>query len=157
GCVYEPADRIGLAFLTGRVLDRGTASRPAGVIAEQLDDRGVSLRVSTARHTMTVSCTCLAEDFDDVLAIVLDVVRSPVFPEPELAKRRAETLNALRQDLDNPAVRAVESLFELLYGRHPYGRPAKGTIPVIESLSRDEIAAYHRSRFVPDQLSLAIV
>ena len=75
---------------------------------------------------MTLSCTSLAEDFSEVLAIVMDVARRPAFPEPELAKRRAEAFTAVRQDEDNPAVRAVESLFTLLYGaEHPYSRPAR--------------------------------
>lgn len=157
GGVYEPAALGGLAFLTGRVLDRGTEDRPAAVIAEELDDRGVALRISTARHTTAVSCTCLAEDFDDVLAIVLDVVRYPVFPEAEFAKRRAEALNTLRQDLDNPAVRAVETLFEMLYGAHPYGRRSKGSIESVECIRRGDLVAYHAARFRPALLSLAIV
>ena len=64
-----------------------------------------------------------------MLALVLDIVRTPVFPEQEVAKRTAECLSAIRQDEDNPSVRAVETLFELLYGAsHPYGRKAKGTV-----------------------------
>ena len=117
------SDHPGLAFLTGRVLDRGTAHRSAEVIAEELDDRGVALRVATSRHTTVVSCTCLSEDFDDVLSIVLDIVRSPVFPEHEVSKRRADCISAIRQDEDNPSVRAVETLFELLYGAVASVRP----------------------------------
>jgi zinc protease len=157
GGVYEPPALSGLAFLTGRVLDRGTARRPAERLAEELDDRGVALRIATARHTMAVTCTCLSEDFDDVLAIVLDTVRNPVFPEDELEKRRAETLNSLRQDEDNPAVRAVQALFELLYGTtHSYGRPAKGTIDSVERITRADVVGYHRARVQPPRLVLAI-
>jgi zinc protease len=157
GGAYEPPTQPGLAYLTGRVLDRGTSSRSADEIAEELDDRGVALRVSTARHTMTVSCTCLSEDFDQLLSIVLDIVRHPVFPEAEVAKRRAECLSALRQDEDNPAVRAAETLFELLYGpMHPYGRRAKGTLEAVERTTRDDLVAYHAARFQPSALSLVI-
>jgi len=158
GAVHEPEDLPGLAFLTGRVLDRGTEHRSGEVIAEELDDRGVALRVTTSRHTMVVSCTCLAEDFDQVLAIALDVVRHPIFPEAEVSKRRAECITALRQDEDNPAVRAVETLFDLLYGAsHPYGRRAKGTLDGIERITRGDIATFHKARFQPAALSLALV
>ncbi|MEN3337822.1 MAG: zinc protease [Acidobacteriota bacterium] len=158
GSLYEPDHLTGLAYLTGRVIDRGTERRSADVIAEDLDERGVSLRIGTTRHTMTLSCTCLAEDFEDVLAIVIDVARRPTFPAPELAKRRGEAITALRQDEDNPAVRAVETLFELLYGAsHPYGRRAKGTPASLESIDRDAIAGFHRRHVRPATLSLAIV
>ncbi len=157
GGAYEPPALPGLAYLTGRVLDRGTSRRSADRIAEDLDDRGVALRVATARHTMAVTCTCLSEDFDDVLGIVLDTIRDPVFPEAEVEKRRAETLNALRQDDDNPAARAVQSLFELLYGSgHPYGRPPKGTVASVERITRSDLAAYHAARIGPSRLVLVI-
>jgi zinc protease len=158
GSAYEPAELTGLAHLTGRVIDRGTERRSAEVLAAELDDRGVSLRIATNRHHLTVSCTCLAEDFDDLLSIVLDVARRPVFPEEEIAKRRAETLTTIRQDDDNPAVRAVETLFELLYGvDHPYARRAKGTPETIARIDRNTIASFHARRVVPAALSLVVV
>jgi zinc protease len=158
GGAYEPEPLPGLAFLMGRVLDRGTEQRSAQAIADALDDRGVALRIATSRHTMSITCTCLAEDFCELLGIVLDIVRNPVFPEEEVAKRRAECLTALRQDQDNPAVRAVETLFELLYGEsHPYGRRSKGNEESIERISRDDLIAYHAARFRPSLLSLVIV
>ena len=158
GGIHEPDDLTGLAYLTGRVIDRGTERRTADEIAGELDLRGVSLRVGTTRHTMTLSCTCLAEDFEDVLAIVMDVARRPAFPEEELAKRRAESMTALRQDEDNPAVRAVETLSELLYGAgHPYGRRAKGTVETLERIDRRAIAGFHTRCVRPSVLSLAVV
>ena len=158
GGIHEPDDLTGLAYLTGRVIDRGTERRTADEIAGELDQRGVSLRIGTTRHTMTLSCTCLAEDFEDVLAIVMDVARRPTFPEEELAKRRAESMTALRQDEDNPAVRAVETLSELLYGAgHPYGRRAKGTVETLERIDSRAIAGFHTRYVRPSVLSLAVV
>jgi zinc protease len=158
GGVYEPDALTGLAYLTGRVIDRGTERRTGDEIAGELDQRGVSLRVGTTRHTMALSCTCLAEDFEDVLAIVMDVARRPTFPEEELAKRRSESITALRQDEDNPAVRAVEALSELLYGAgHPYGRRAKGSVETLERIDRYAIAGFHACYVRPAVLSLAVV
>lgn len=158
GSVYEPADLPGLVYLTGRVLDRGTDRRSGERIAEELDDRGVSLRVLTTRHTLGISCTCLVEDFDDMLALVVDVARRPTFPETEIAKRRAEAITAIRQDDDNPAVRAVESAFVLLYGaEHPYARRAKGTPASLERIDGAVLSEFHRRHVVPASLSLVVV
>ena len=158
GSLEEPDDRPGLAWFMGRVVDRGTASRSAMAIAEALDDRGVALRVTTNRHVLSLSCTCLAEDFRDVLEVLADVARNPVFPPDEIEKRRAETITAIRQDLDNPGVRASEALQTMLYGgAHPYGRPAKGTVESVERFTRDDLAGFHRARFGPGALSIAIV
>jgi zinc protease len=158
GSLYEPDDLTGLAWLFGRVIDRGTAARSADAIAEALDDRGVTLKVSTNRHVLTASCTCLSEDFHDMLALMADIVREPVFPPDQIEKRRAETISLIRQDQDNPAIRASESLQSLLYGpAHPYGRPAKGYVETIERVTREDLVTFHTRRFAPGSLTLIIV
>jgi zinc protease len=158
GSTFDPIDLPGLAYLTGRVIDRGTERRTASMLADALDERGVALRVSSNRQALTVSCTCLAEDFDDVLEIVADVVRNPTFPESEIENRRSEALTVLRQNEDNPAQRAVDAVLELMYGRlHPYGRPSKGTAPGVERVRRADMVAFHADRIRPGAMSLAIV
>src|SRR3954464_14052054 len=158
GSLEEPDDLPGLAFFLGRVIDRGTVTRSATDIAEALDDRGVALKVSTNRHVIVLTCTCLAEDFHDVLAVVADVARNPTFPQEEIEKRRAETITAIRQDQDNTGVRASEALQTLLYGSdHPYGRPAKGSVEAVERFTRADLVSHHSRRFAPGTLSIAIV
>ncbi len=157
GGLYEPDDQTGLAWFTGRVIDRGTPARSADSIAEALDDRGVTLKVSTSRHLMSLSCTCLSEDFADVLALVADVARHASFPSDEIEKRRSETITAIRQDQDTPGVRAGEALQALLYGgTHPYGRLAKGTIHAVERFSRADLAGHHAA-FVSPASAMVIV
>jgi zinc protease len=158
GSAFDPQDLGGLSHLTGRVIDRGTDRRSASEIADELDSRGVSLKVSSTRHMLTLSCTCLSEDFDDVLTIVADVVRRPTFPEEEIVKRRAEAVTVLRQREDNPASRAVDAALELLYSSdHPYGRPLGGTPESMERLTRADMVAYHHRRVRPGGLSLVLV
>jgi zinc protease len=158
GSIDEPEELGGLAYLMGRVIDRGTERRSAEAIAEALDDRGVSLQNASTRHTTPMSCTCLAEDFDELLSLTIDIARRPTFPEDELAKRRAESITALCQDADNPAVRAGEALSALLYGDdHPYGRPAKGTSASLERIDRASVAAFHARNIRPSILSIVIV
>jgi zinc protease len=158
GSLEEPDDRPGLASFVGRVIDRGTTTRSADAIAEVLDDRGVAVRVTTNRHVITLSCTCLAEDFRDVLDVLADVARNPTFPSDEIEKRRAEAITAIRQDQDNTGVRAGEALQQLLYGeRHPYGRPAKGTIASVERFTRDDLVTHHERHFAPATLMVVIV
>jgi zinc protease len=158
GSLYEPDQLPGLAWFLARVIDRGTTARSAESIADALDDRGVALKVSTNRHLTTLSCTCLGEDFIDVLDVLADIARNPVFPADQVEKRRGETITAIRQDQDNTGIRAAETLQALLYpGNHPYGRPAKGTIDSVERMSRSDLVAQHASRFAPSMLSVIVV
>lgn len=158
GSAREPEPLPGLAYLTGLMIDRGAASMTSEAIAEELDDRGVALRVVVTRHAFTLSCTCLAEDFIDILSLVSEMTRRPVFPDTELEKRRAEAITAVRQDADNTAVRATEGVLELLYGRnHIYARPAKGTLDTLESMTRADLVRFHSRHLIPTALCVVIV
>lgn len=158
GSAYDPPDRVGLAHYVSRVIDRGTERRSADEIAEAFDGCGVSLNTSVARHTLTVSCTCLAEDLEFILDLLGDVIRRPVFPDAEVATRRGEIVTAIRQDADNPSVRASEALFECLYpDGHPYGRLTKGTVEGVEAMTRESLVAFHRARFAPAGTILVLV
>jgi len=107
---------------------------------------------------LSLVCTCLAEDFEPILALLGDIVISPALPESEIAIRKGEVITAIRQDDDNPAVRASETLMAHLYpGGHPYGRRTKGSIDIVESLARADLARVHAAHFVPNQLTAVIV
>jgi zinc protease len=158
GSICDPVEAPGATYLLSRVIDRGTRSRSAAEIAEALDDRGISLAVVVTRHLFTLYCTCLAEDFEVVMSLVADIVTAPTVPASELATRKGEVITLLRQDEDNPAVRAVEALMELLYGAsHPYGRKQKGTIESVEQITREQLLALHGARITPDQVTAVVV
>ena len=158
GSICDPADAPGAVHLLSRVIDRGTATRSAEQIAEEFDNRAVALTITVTRHVFSVVCTCLAEDFEALLALLGDILMSPSVPDAELVTRKGEVITAIRQDEDNPAVRAVEALMARLYpDGHPYGRRAKGTIEAVEALTRERLIALHAQRFAPSELSAVVV
>jgi zinc protease len=158
GSICDPADAGGAVWLLSRVIDRGTVTRSAHDVADELDERGITLRVAVTRHVTSLVCTCLAEDFELVFRLLAEIVRQPSLPEDELATRKREVVTAIRQDQDNPAVCATESLMALLYpGGHPYGRRIKGTVDVVEGLPRGRLQRLHAERFAPGELTAVVV
>jgi zinc protease len=158
GSIADPEGMAGMTWFLSRVIDRGTATRSAADIAEELDSRGITLTVIVTRHLFSIGCRCLSEDFEPVLALLGDIVMSPSLPEGEIAIRKGEVITSIRQDDDNPAVRASEALMTLLYpDGHPYGRKAKGTIDAVEQFTRERLLQLHRDRFAPGELTAVIV
>ena len=145
------------SHFVSRTIDRGTATRSADEIAEELDGRGVSLAVTVNRHVLSLICTCLVEDFEPVLALLADIIRHPTFPSGEVETRRGEIVTLIRQDEDNPAVVAVEGLMAMLYGAaHPYGRPLRGTIGTVERIDSAVLSDFH-ARAVHAVAALSLV
>lgn len=158
GSIYDPPERGGAAHFASRVIDRGTATRTAEAIAEDLDGAGVSLAVTINRHVMSFVCTCLVEDFDLVLALLGDIVMAPAFPDEQVETRRPSVLTQIGQDDDNPAVVAAEGLMALLYGEaHPYGRRPRGTAEGVRTIDAHTLRAFHQRHFAPSATSIAVV
>jgi zinc protease len=158
GSIADPVGLPGITWLLSRVIDRGTATRSAADIAEDLDSRGITLTIIVTRHLFSLGCHCLAEDFEAVLSLFGDIIMSPSLPEEEIATRKGEVITSIRQDDDNPAIRASEALMELLYpAGHPYGRRTKGSIEGVEQITRERMLQLHGERFAPSALTAAIV
>jgi zinc protease len=158
GSVCDPAGVPGTVWLLSRVIDRGSARRSAADIAEELDSRGVTLTVSVTRHLTSVVCRALVEDFEPVLSLLAEIVMEPLLPPREIAIRKGEVITTIRQDDDNPLVRASETLMERLYpDAHPYGRRTKGSVEIVERITREQLLQLHDERFTPGQSSVAIV
>jgi len=157
GAFNDPPDRDGTAALCARVLDRGTAKRPAEVIADDLDGRGASLSVIAGRHQMALAATCLADDFEAVLALVADVARHPAFADEEIATRKETLITSIRQEEDNPATVAGDAFARALYGEHPYGRKVRGSVAAIEAIRRQDLVRFHQKGFDPATLIVIVV
>ena len=158
GAAYDPPQTEGIAHFVSRTIDRGTRTRSADQIAEELESRGAALTISVNRHTLSLVCTCLVEDFEVVLALLADVIRYPTFPDVEVETRRGEIITQIRQDEDNPATVAIEGFMAALYGEaHPYGRRVRGTVESVQRIDRAGLETFHRKYVTPQALSLAIV
>jgi zinc protease len=158
GSACDPTGAEGTTWLLSRVIDRGTATRTAADIADELDTRGITLAIGVTRHLFSISCTCLSEDFEPVLGLLAEILRAPSLPEEEIRTRKGEVITAIRQDEDNPAVRATEALMSRLYpDGHPYGRRTKGTVEIVEQLTAADLVRQHQHRFAPSELIAVIV
>jgi zinc protease len=157
GAYYDVSGREGTAALVARVLDRGTERHSEAEIADELDGRGASLSVMAGRHQLTVSATCLSEDFDTIFSLVADTVRCPLFAPHEVETRRGELLTAILQDEDDPAAVAVDVLMGRLYGGHPYGRRPRGTQQTVQRITREHLVDFHRSWFTPEGTTVVVV
>jgi zinc protease len=158
GVVVDPPDRPGVAHFVSRTIDRGTRTRTADAIAEELDRRGVSLTVTVNRHVLSLVSTCLVEDLDSILALLGDIICHPTFPDDEVSTRRGEIVTMIRQDEDSPATTASERLLAELYGpTHGYGRRPRGSIESVEAIDRSMLVRFHETRCAPGTLSLVMV
>jgi zinc protease len=143
--------------LYGKYLrDRDSVPADLALHFDELDGRGASLSVIAGRHQLTVSATCLAEDFEAIFELVAEVICRPRFDEAEVETRRAELITAILQDEDDPGAVAVDVLMGRLYPTHPYGRRPRGTTATVRGITRADLVTFHRSWFGPEGTTVVV-
>jgi zinc protease len=157
GSVFDPADKGGLANLTGSLMTRGTAKRTGVQLDDAIEFVGGSLEAGAGRDGLTVSLSVLTRDLGLGLDLLAEVVLSPTFPEAELTRKVAQIQAAIKRSEEDPNTVAARVLAALVYPSHPYGKPVEGTIESVGKLTRDEVVAFHREYVRPDSAIVAVV
>jgi len=157
GRLYEPAAKAGLASATADLLTQGTASRSAQQIAAAIDGVGGTLDAGSSADFAYVSATVTSDQLDLALELLADVVLHPSFPAAEIERWRSQSLSRLEVQRANPGYLADIAFQRLVFGTYPYGYPARGTPESLRGLTRDDLAAFHRSHYLPNGAILAVV
>lgn len=139
------------------MLDKGTRHRDRFAVAEALEDRGVQLNFSADGLRCGFSGRALRDDLPDVLALLAEQLREPLFDADEFEKVKAQHAASLRRSLDSTGTQAAGALARRLYpADHPNYRPAPAAmLERLSALTVEDLRAYHATHFGARDLLLA--
>ncbi len=157
GSACDPAGKAGLADLTAGLLRKGTKTRTATQVAEEIDFVGGSLDAGADRDATYASCRVLSKYFDTGLGLLSDIILNPTFNQEEIDRLQKQTLASIKQQKDDPGSVASEKFREFVFGDNPYGLPTEGTEESVPVLTRDDIVNFHDKYYVPSNAVLAVV
>jgi zinc protease len=148
----------GRTALVAALLDEGTRTRPAGRIAEELEQVGARLDIRAGWDATTLALHVLAPNAAPALAVIGDVAAAASIPDEAFARKRAEKRAEWLSDRVEPGILASERLQHAIYGDvHPYAAPLNGTDSSLAALARHDVAAVHASRFGADNAFIVVV
>ena len=156
GSVADPAGKEGVAAQTGALLRRGTTTRTAEQIANDLDFIGMQFNGTTSLDATNISAEFLKKDEATAFPLIADIVLHPSFPEAEVTKVLARAQDQARAAKDNPQFALQLYFNKFLYGSNPYGRPTNGDEISAKAITRDDILAFYKSNYTPGNAILAI-
>lgn len=157
GSRLEDPAKPGVANLAGEMLMRGTKTRSAAQIAEEISRTGGTLKVQGGRNTVLLNAEMLSADFDRALDLAADLLMNPAFAPDELENVKRFAKFQLERQLRDATGATSIRFHKAMYGDHPYGRIPLGTLDSIAAITADELRAFH-SRFVhPGNCVVAVV
>jgi zinc protease len=162
GPLFAPPGRRLLASVTAGELPKGTERRTKIQIAEDLESRGASLSFSSDSSDpvgVDIAGAALSRDADLLLDRLVEILRTPVFPVEELDKEKKRLVGSIRQQLDQPGVRAYEAAARRVYPPgHPFHRrTGEERIASVEALTRDDLATFYREHYGAGSLQVVVV
>jgi predicted Zn-dependent peptidase len=157
GSSADPGGRPGLASLTGDMLDEGAGDRDALGVHDALARIGAQFDTEVGPDATFLTLTTLGRFRPTGLGLLADLVRRPRFDEGEFERVRQLRANRLRQLRDIPSATADRAFAGALYGRHPYGHLAIGTIDALATMTLGDVRALHRRAYRPGRVVLVVV
>jgi zinc protease len=152
----EPADKAGLAALTGSQIRRGgTATLTAEALDEKLDF--LAAQVSTAIGDTSGSATlnCLADNLDEALKVFVEMLRRPRFQEDRLALAKEQALQEMKKRNDDSGDIEAREWNLLLFGPSHFTNRLP-TEASVKSITREDLVAFHGRYFEPANTIAAV-
>jgi predicted Zn-dependent peptidase len=155
GSIFEPADKLGLASLTGSVIrSGGTETLAPEKLDAELEFMASAVESGIGNEMGTMSLTTLTRNLDRTMELFIDVMRHPAFREDRVTLAKNGTIEGLRRQNDDPKGVANREFTRAVYAGHPLGRVP--TIETVKKITRDDMIAFHRQFYGPGTIMLAV-
>jgi predicted Zn-dependent peptidase len=148
----EPDELAGASHFLEHLLFKGTSTRSARQIAEDVDAVGGEMNAFTNREHTAYYTRLPAARVGLGVDILGDVITDPAFRPHEVDAERHVILEEILMNLDMPEDHVHTLLAEALFPGHPLGREVLGTRETVEAASRDQIADFFAHWYLPRNL-----
>ncbi len=159
GAVHEPAEKSGLAGLTGGLLiEGGAGGLTSAQLAQRIDALAAQVAASASYSLAGVNVTSLANVFPDAMALAATAIRSPMFDATEFGRVKAQYLAGYEQAMSSAEGVADRTWSRAMYAASaPYSRSTAGTATTLGAITRDDVVAWHGRTYAPANTTILFV
>ena len=156
GSILEKPEENGLSHFIEHLAFKGTATRSARQIAQEMDAVGGYLNAATSKLATMYYAKVIDEDIELAADILSDIVIHPAYEPKELDKERSVVLEEISMTDDSPEDVAYDLVAEAMFGDQALGRTILGPRENIEGCSREDILAYRARHYSPMNACVAV-
>ncbi|MFZ1970786.1 MAG: pitrilysin family protein [Candidatus Nanoarchaeia archaeon] len=156
GGINENAEEKGISHFIEHMLYKGTPSRDARKIAEEIEKNGGVLNGFTDEEITAFWCKMPSRHINVALEVLGDMVRNPLFDDKEIEKERKVIFEEIKMRNDNPMIYCADKINEYLYDGD-FSMSLIGTEKTLKSLNRDKLQKKFKELYQPNNLILCVV
>src|SRR5213083_687509 len=149
----ESHEQAGISHFLEHLLFKGTDRFSSVEIDQIFDGLGAEINAGTGKETTSVYSRFLDQHLERALDVMADMVLRPTYPD--IDSERQVVIEEIAMYEDKPQDKVHDVLATAIFGDHPLGRPVIGRAEVVGNVPVPDIAAYHRSRYLPSNVVVA--
>ncbi len=146
----------GLSHYLEHMVFKGTGLRGPGRISKEIADAGGDINAYTSNDRTVFHASLPADRWLVGLDVLADAVFHPSFPEDEWVRERDVILREYDMGEDDPGRVMGRLTWETAFRVHPYRVPVIGWRDILVIMDRDDLVAYHRRHYSPDNMILSV-
>jgi zinc protease len=156
GNLFDPADKVGLAQLTGTVMrSGGTKDKTGDQLDEQLENIAASVESSIGETSGSVSFNALKDNTGAVMEVFKEVMLNPEFRQDKLDLAKTQARGGISRRNDDAHAIAAREITDILYGRNtPYGWTME--YHHLDNIKREDLVSFYKRFFFPANIMLAV-
>src|SRR3954464_2944381 len=152
----DPANLPGLADTTASLLTKGTATKSAEQIARGIEALGATLDTGAGWDESSADVSVMSSKLPQALGFLADIIRHPTFKQDEIDRLRQQNVDTLSVAMKQPGRLASFVASHVIFGTNPYGHYLGGTPESLKRIKRDDVVAFHRDYYRPDNAILVL-
>lgn len=151
--------KLGLASLTGNLLNEGADNLTAEQLAEIFDNVGAQYSQKTSKENASIQLRSLTDQnlFEPAFENVLKILKKPTFPMKEFERVRKQMLQAIEAQKQSPSALLSKAFYETLYGQHPYAFQTEGTEESLPTLTREDVIDFYKKHYVAKNMIVSLI
>ena len=147
GLLAETPQTNGITRLMAKVLLKGTKTRTAEQIADQIEAVGGSISSEASNNSFNVSLGVTKPDVKLGVELLSDVLLNATMPEKAIAREKEIQIAAIKQEEEQLTTVARNILRQALFTRHPYALRVNGSVDSVQGLNQKNLLEF-RDRYV---------
>jgi zinc protease len=147
----------GLSHMLEHMLFKGTTTRGAGRIDQEVQDAGGYMNAYTSFDRTVYYINVPNTGGRIAIDILCDIMRNATLPAEEVEKEKQVILREMDMNQDDPSRRSSRRLFEIAYTRSPYRYTVIGYPDIFNEVRREDLVAYYSEKYAPNNLFFVVV
>src|SRR5947209_13880327 len=147
GLLAETPQTNGITRLMAKVLLKGTKTRTAEQIANQIEAVGGSISSDAGNNSFSVSVDVTKPDVKLGLDLLSDVLLNATMPEKAITREKEIQIAAIQQEEEQLTAVARNIMRQALFPQHPYALRSNGSVESVQRLTQKDLLEF-RDRYV---------